>query len=293
MAQLSKQTIRGLLTSLRSLGVSTTLLELLRRVLGVRYKVNGVVVRDSRVFRNLRKLMLKGYKVYADPNYLYVDVGWGLFRAPLKDGNIWAWLMAVMAEDLEGFYGCLGVEGRVVLDVGAFMGETACYFARRGAKVVHAFEPVRRFYDVLVDNVRLNGLSGRVIPHNYGVWVSDGEITINVSGGGSGLDLECGVSRDSRIENVRVADLAKIISAVSDASEGHDIVAKFDCEGCEYALLSVDCDVIRKVREYVIEIHGAYLPLVHRMRECGYVAKLVKKLANNDVPLTIWHFRRS
>ncbi len=185
------------------------------------------------------------------------------------------------------------MDGNVVLDVGAFMGETACFFARRGARAVHAFEPVKRFYDVLLDNVRLNGLSGKVIPHNYGVWVSDGRIGVNVSGGGSGLDLKRGASEDSCIEGVRVVNLAKAISAVSGTAGGHDVVAKFDCEGCEYALLSVCCDVIRMVREYVIEVHGAYLPIVQRMRGCGYVARLVRKLTNNGVPLTIWHFRRS
>ena len=153
-----------------------------------------MVVNDSKVFRSLRKLALNGYRVYASSNYVYVNTGWGVSRAPLN-GGVWAWLLAVLAEDLEGFYGCLDVDGNVVLDVGAFMGETACFFARRGARLVHAFEPVKRFYDVLLDNVRLNGLSGKVIPHNYGVWVSDGRIAVNVSGGGRASTLSVGRQR--------------------------------------------------------------------------------------------------
>lgn len=292
MAQITKQTVKGSLMSLRSLGISATLLELLRRVLKVRYRINGVVVNDSNVFRNLRKLALKGYRVYARSNYLYIDAGWALFRAPLRDARIWSWLMAVLAEDIEEFYGCLSVEGNVVLDIGAFMGETSCFFAKRGARIVHAYEPVKEFYEVLVDNVRLNRLDGRIIPHNYGVWISDGEIPINLSGGGSGLDLKREALGEECLAKVRAMHLAKVINVVSDTTEGSDIVAKFDCEGCEYALLSIDREVIRKVREYVIEIHGAYLPIVHRMLECGYAAKLVKKFSDNGVPLTIWHFRR-
>ena len=292
MAQITKRTVKGSLMSLRSLGVSVTLLELLRRVLKVRYRINGVVVNDSQVFRSLRKLVLKGYRVYTHSDYLYVDTGWALFRAPLKDARIWSWLMAVLAEDIEEFYGCLSVEGNVVLDVDAFMGETSCFFARRGARIVHAFEPVKEFYDVLVDNVRLNDLDGKVITHNYGVWISGGEIAINLSGGGSGLDIRREASGEACLERIRAMDLAKVINVVSDTTEDSDIVAKFDCEGCEYALLSIDREVIRKVKEYVIEIHGAYLPIVHRMLECGYAAKLVKKLSDNGVPLTIWHFRR-
>ncbi len=93
---------------MRSLGISVTLLELLRRLIGVRYRVNGVVVSDGNVFRNLRKLVLKGYRVYASSNYVYVNTGWGVFRAPLNDGGVWAWLLAVLAEDLEGVLRVLG-----------------------------------------------------------------------------------------------------------------------------------------------------------------------------------------
>jgi len=263
-------------------------------LLNVRYRVSGLVIDSDEVFRALRKLLLKGYRVYVDSGYLYVDTGWGLLRAPLEDKDVRNWLMLVLAEDIEEYYGCLDVEGSIVLDVGAFMGETPCFFARKGAKKVYAFEPVKKFYDILIDNISLNGLDARISAYNYGVWFSDGEITINMSGGGSGLSSKLDEADGECVERVKIRSLADVIKFVSAASgEGSKIVAKFDCEGCEYALVNVDCDVIRKVREYVIEIHGAYLPILYKMRECGYRAKLVKELkpARGSPPLTIWHFK--
>jgi len=285
--------VKGSYLSLRSLGPSVTILEALRRLLKVRYRVGGLVVNDDEVFRTLRKLFLKGYRVYADSNYLYINTGWGVLRAPLRDRDAYNWLMLALTEDIEGFYECLDVEGKVVLDIGAFMGETPCLFAKRGARKVYAFEPVKKFYDILVDNVRLNKLCGKVSAYNYGAWVSDDELTINITGEDSGLRLcsdriECG-----RPERIRTKSLASIIEFVSNESGGSDdLVAKLDCEGCEYALLTTDCSVIRKVREYVVEIHGVHMPLLHKMLKCGYEARLFKRLTDDKVPLTIWHFKR-
>lgn len=42
---------------------------------------------------------------------------------------------------LEQPYGILDVKGRDVVDVGAYIGDTALYFRLKGAKRIYAFEP--------------------------------------------------------------------------------------------------------------------------------------------------------
>jgi len=61
-------------------------------------------------------------------------------------------------------YDWLDVKGKRVLDVGASIGDTAVYFALRGAREVVAFEPYPFPYQFALRNVEVNGLSNvRVI----------------------------------------------------------------------------------------------------------------------------------
>lgn len=73
------------------------------------------------------------------PQGIFVDDNWNIFRG----------------EDLTG---------KVVVDVGAFIGDSSVAYAERGA-VVHAFEPVPIFYEFLCRNIELNNMHGRIIPH--------------------------------------------------------------------------------------------------------------------------------
>ncbi len=75
-----------------------------------------------------------------------------------------------MFEDYDKMYSYLNVKGKIVLDAGAFLGETALYFVSRGVRLVYAYEPVPLFYDYLVRNVRLNGVEGIVKVVNAGLW---------------------------------------------------------------------------------------------------------------------------
>jgi len=63
----------------------------------------------------------------------------------------------------------LRVEGKRVLDVGASIGESAVLFAFGGARMVVAVEPHPISYSILLENLRLNGVSGAVTAVNAAV----------------------------------------------------------------------------------------------------------------------------
>ncbi|MEM4883877.1 MAG: hypothetical protein QXK53_07585, partial [Nitrososphaerota archaeon] len=65
-------------------------------------------------------------------------------------------------------YGFVDVRGAVVVDIGAYIRETAMFFLSRGAHRVYALEPVDRHYRYLQRNILRNNAMGRVIPMNYG-----------------------------------------------------------------------------------------------------------------------------
>jgi len=57
-----------------------------------------------------------------------------------------------------GEYEPLSVEGRVVVDIGAFVGDSAMHFALRSARRVIAIEPHPGAYAEMLDNIRLNNM---------------------------------------------------------------------------------------------------------------------------------------
>lgn len=53
-------------------------------------------------------------------------------------------------------YKCVDVKGKLVIDVGAFNGDSAIYFAIKGAKVVYGFEPYPLACSTARKNLHLN-----------------------------------------------------------------------------------------------------------------------------------------
>jgi len=65
-----------------------------------------------------------------------------------------------------GMYKSLSVKDRVVVDVGAFVGDSAIYFALKGARKVIVIEPHPGAYKEMLDNIRLNNLENIIVPIN-------------------------------------------------------------------------------------------------------------------------------
>ena len=77
-----------------------------------------------------------------------------------------------------GEYSFVDVEDRIVVDIGANVGDSSIYFALKGAKKVIAIEPHPKAFEELVSNTKLNGLETIVIPVNAAVASKAGEICI-------------------------------------------------------------------------------------------------------------------
>jgi FkbM family methyltransferase len=66
------------------------------------------------------------------------------------------------------WYEDLNVRGRVVVDVGAYIGDSAIYFALRGARKVVAVEPHPGAYEVLLEKHKAEFLRNNYLPHKRG-----------------------------------------------------------------------------------------------------------------------------
>jgi FkbM family methyltransferase len=125
-----------------------------------------------------------------------------------------------------GEYEPLNTEGRVVVDVGAYVGDSAIYFALRGAKRVIAVEPHPGAFAEMLDNIKLNNMEKVIIPINAGL----------------ASRLECVENVDTSHAGAIYHKLGDCINAVPAMTLGelmdrfgvnpNDAVLKMDCEGC-------------------------------------------------------------
>jgi len=164
------------------------------------------------------------------------------------------------------FYRDLDVKGKIVIDVGAYVGDTAIYFLLRGARHVYAIEPNHIAIRIAMENVRRLGLEGRVTFINAAVGSKIGEIRIKPDASiEAGADI--GALRSDSGVPVKVVTLRWLVEEYGL----EDAVLKMDCEGCEYdSILHDDVSVLRAFKEMVIEYHYGYRCIVQRLRDAGF-----------------------
>lgn len=191
----------------------------------------------------------------------------------LQKGNV---IRLIRENFYEEQYGMLDVKGKTVLDIGANIGDTAIYFALKGAKRVYALEPFPRSYDLLVKNIRANGLEGSIVAINEGCGGKSAYMNVSESYESHGSSRLQGFRTGKRVRISRLSEILKRLGI-------NDAVLKLDCEGCEYGIiLGSDEEALHSFSEMAIEAHHGYLDLVGKLEESGFdVSKTVPKLPIN------------
>ena len=259
------------------MGFNMLFREVLRRIFGVKYYYHNVPVNSTVTFRFLRNLVAKGYHVYGFGNEFVVHTPFGDFVTDFADMD----LLYGLFEPLEEIYGDVDVKDAIVIDIGAYIGDTSLLFLSKGASRVYALEPVDRHYHYLLKNISKNSCEGKIIPLNYGAWFYEANLDINYEGPATGLHMTAKTS--STIKLKYLGDILKEIHR----REGRIDLVKMDCEGCEYSLINLPDDDIRLAKQYIIEIHGSETPIIDKMMKSGYKTKFVKNLTNM---VTIYNF---
>ena len=155
-------------------------------------------------------------------------------------------------------YKWLDVKNRDVVDIGANIGDTAIYFALKGAKHVYAFEPYPYSYNIAKKNIRLNHLEDKITLLNEGCGKS-GSIAIKEDYKNTvGTDLK----NFKEGKKIRIESLDEIIKRFNLKHA----VLKVDCEGCEYDLiLNASDEALHAFDQIIMEYHYGYRNLVKRL----------------------------
>ena len=161
-------------------------------------------------------------------------------------------------EDYKG----INVKDKLVLDIGANIGDTAIYFAIHGAKKVISLEPFPNLFRIAKENVIGNGFEDTVQLLNAG-YGKGSEIVIEES-----LKGEAG----SQLKASRTGSIIKLFTLKELIKEFGitDAVLKIDCEGCEYDLLSEENESLKRFSDVQIEYHYGFKVLVEKLKDSGF-----------------------
>ena len=138
----------------------------------------------------------------------------------------------------------------VVVDIGAYVGDSSLAFARQGA-MVHAIEPSEVFCKFIRRNFEENGLSNQLILHKVGLASASEKILL----GNDNLNLVEGI-------NYTLKNLPRNINLL-----------KMDCEGSEYYLLA-DLRFLKHLqpKEIQMEFHNGARLILKYLKQQGYRA---------------------
>lgn len=183
------------------------------------------------------------------------------------------------------------LDGWLVVDIGAYIGDTPLYFAKRGAFVV-AVEPVPYHFEAMLRNIELNPeLKSRILPINAAIADKDGSVEIAVEGR---IDGEASIFKKGKGVKVRSFTLSSLLNHVRSLG-GVDINAfrvralKMDCKGCEWDVVSNELNTLRLFDVLKIEYSG-YLrnytadELMNRVESAGFRCR---RYAHNQIAVRI------
>ncbi len=189
-------------------------------------------------------IVLNGIRVLAKPRFngRYWDFGFARFIR-FRD--------VVLEEFIKQPYSLADYRERVVLDVGAYVGDSSIYFALRGAKNVYALEPHPIAYQEMVENIRLNGMEDKIIPINAALASKPGIVRINVD-----IEQTTGTLYKPQdfTEGVYKVNAMTLEQLINNYNIKPDIL-KMDCEGCEFDIVINDQEHIKLFKELIIEYH--------------------------------------
>ena len=158
----------------------------------------------------------------------------------------------------------LEVNSKSVLDVGAYVGDSAILFALMGPNRVVAIEPSPWAYYIAKRNVEVNNLENLINLVNCAVSKENGKTLILPSGeiDSGSFEATSNVQGDVPVPTCTLDSLIEKYGAFD--------VMKVDCEGCEHESIPYS-RMIGEVKEVLVEYHGGYEDVKKKLREEGFV----------------------
>jgi FkbM family methyltransferase len=197
------------------------------------------------------------FKQHGDDFYAYVS---GLkILLPFPSGVI-----ELKDTFLNEEYSFFDLKGANVLDIGAFIGDTALYFALKGARKIIAYEPVPPTFKIAEKNVSLNNYESVIDLSREAIGTEKGTLRINYLPEWSGRSSFNQLSEKTIPFDVNVKPLSDAIDEL-----GFVDLLKMDCEGAEWEItkVAVKNGWLGNVGKVILEVHGGNIDIMRKLFE--------------------------
>jgi len=183
---------------------------------------------------------------------------------------------------LQNFYTPKGFEiksGDMVIDIGAHIG-TFSLFAARFAKRIYAFEPLVSNFNILKENIKINGFHN-IEAYNFAVADKSGTRDLFVVQGNMAANsLYLETEFKTKVETISLDDIVKRNNIFQID------YLKLDCEGAEYdILMKCSPDVLVKIQKIGMECHD-----IDKNRNLGSIKEFLEK-KGFKVEIAPWHHK--
>jgi len=172
------------------------------------------------------------------------------------------WLCTLRSCFIDDDYGFLPVLNKTVIDIGANVGDTTLYFARKGASKIISLEPYPIMAKWTIMNIEKNELDN-VTVLQVGCAGESKTMTIDPKISNVGAILE-------EYDNGTKIKLTTLASIVNNFNINSGIL-KMNCEGCEYDVIRSSSTVtLKKFSHILIAYHNGYVDLERKLLESNF-----------------------
>lgn len=177
----------------------------------------------------------------------------------------------------EPFLEGINFQNRTVVDIGALIGDTAIYFALKGAERVYAYEPVPSYYELAKKNIEANALENQCSIFNVAVGAEKrnsnlGDPTFQKMFVGDDETAEYGSNQGAPMTTLQEIASTKVLT---------DALLKLDCEGYEYDIILNSSDkALRKFKYIIMEYHYGFERLKEKLEKADFLVKHTRPQSN-------------
>jgi FkbM family methyltransferase len=220
----------------------------------------------------LAKLLNSGCKIrHIDNDYLLLSPEPGtVLKCRLNQGTDISLVAEIFVRQVYGS----DFHQKVVVDVGAYNGDSAIYFAKKGARLVIGLEPDPRSLELAKENIKLNNLQDRVKLLNVALSTRTGESKL-------GLNAETpNISQIAEATSMPDGGLEVETVTVEEIMRRFNLqkidFLKMNCEGCEYGIIrTLPDNALDSINEIILEFHNGPLDIPKILSKHGFTITMI------------------
>ena len=164
-------------------------------------------------------------------------------------------------------YSIVSVKNKIVIDIGAAIGDSAIYFAINSAKAVIAVEPFPKNIEIAEKNIKINNVSDKISLIHGAITNKKGKMRIDENAVGPGNRTLSNKINGTEIQTFSLKDIIP--------ENEKDMILKIDCEGCEYQIiLETEDEILLKFQTIMLEYHFGYQNLKLKLESIGFDVKI-------------------